>query len=53
MRGSGIFIDKFTSTREEGVVWLHGYGNVFEKTLVPGEVIDIEPSGQRDSATAP
>jgi uncharacterized protein (AIM24 family) len=50
--GSGIFIDKFTSTREEGVVWLHGYGNVFEKTLMPGEVIDIEPGGwiYRDSS---
>jgi uncharacterized protein (AIM24 family) len=50
--GSGIFIDKFTSTREEGVVWLHGYGNVFEKTLAPGEVIDIEPGGwiYRDSS---
>ena len=29
----------------EGVVWIHGYGNVFEKTLEPGETIDIEPGG--------
>jgi uncharacterized protein (AIM24 family) len=25
------------------VVWLHGYGNVFEKVLGPGEQIDVEP----------
>jgi uncharacterized protein (AIM24 family) len=27
------------------VVWVHGYGNVFEKQLEPGESIDIEPGG--------
>jgi uncharacterized protein (AIM24 family) len=27
------------------VVWVHGYGNVFEKVLEPGETIDIEPGG--------
>lgn len=27
------------------MVWLHGYGNVFEKVLDPGEQIDIEPGG--------
>lgn len=26
-------------------MWLHGYGNVFEVTLQPGEQIDIEPGG--------
>ena len=29
----------------EGVLWLHGYGNVFEKVLAAGEQIDIEPGG--------
>ncbi len=24
-------------------MWLHGYGNVFEKVLAPGEQIDVEP----------
>lgn len=28
-----------------GIVWLHGYGNVFEITLQAGEQIDIEPGG--------
>lgn len=40
---AGLFIDRFTAAREEGVVLLHGYGNVFEKTLAPGEMIDVEP----------
>lgn len=43
--GSGFFIDKFYCARGEGIVWLHGYGNVFEKVLAPGEQIDVEPGG--------
>jgi len=27
------------------VLWLHGYGNVFEVTLQPGDQIDVEPGG--------
>ena len=27
------------------MLWLHGYGNVFEKVLEPGEQIDVEPGG--------
>lgn len=27
------------------MLWLHGYGNVFEKELAPHEQIDIEPGG--------
>ena len=43
--GSGFFIDTFNCRHHEGIVWLHGYGNVFEVTLKPGEQIDIEPGG--------
>ena len=43
--GSGFFVDTFTAAQGEGVVWLHGYGNVFEKLLAAGEEIDIEPGG--------
>jgi len=43
--GTGFFIDKFQADAEEGIVWLHGYGNVFEKTLSPGEQLDVEPGG--------
>lgn len=42
---SGFFQDQFKATGDEDVVWLHGYGNVFEKTLGPGEQIDVEPGG--------
>jgi uncharacterized protein (AIM24 family) len=41
---SGFFIDRFRATGD-GIVWVHGYGNVFEKMLEPGEQIDVEPGG--------
>ncbi|RAQ96737.1 AIM24 family protein [Thermogemmatispora tikiterensis] len=40
---TGFFIDRFTAVGSEGVLLLHGYGNVFEKMLAPGEALDIEP----------
>ena len=43
--GTGIFIDTFHCADSPGVVWLHGYGNVFEVDLGPGEMIDVEPGG--------
>jgi len=42
---SGFFMDHFRAQEHEGVLWLHGYGNVFEKVLGPGEAIDVEPGG--------
>jgi uncharacterized protein (AIM24 family) len=45
MGGSGYFIDKFHGHTGDGILWLHGYGNVFEKTLAAGEQIDVEPGG--------
>jgi uncharacterized protein (AIM24 family) len=43
--GTGFFIDHFTAQHGEGIVWLHGYGNVFEVTLGAGEQLDVEPGG--------
>ncbi|HWP95476.1 MAG TPA: AIM24 family protein [Syntrophomonadaceae bacterium] len=43
--GTGFFMDKFQCMAGDGILWLHGYGNVFEKNLVPGEQIDVEPGG--------
>jgi len=43
--GTGFFIDRFRCASGDGILWLHGYGNVFEKTLAVGEQIDIEPGG--------
>jgi len=42
---TGFFIDRFTAEQYEGIVFLHGYGNVFEVILGPNEVIDVEPGG--------
>src|SRR5438105_6196598 len=38
--GTGFFIDTF---RGPGIVALHGYGNILERELGPGEQIDVEP----------
>jgi uncharacterized protein (AIM24 family) len=43
--GTGFFIDTFACRANEGIVWLHGFGNVFQVTLQAGEQIDIEPGG--------
>ena len=43
--GTGFFIDKFKCANKDGILWLHGYGNVFEKVLASGEEIDVEPGG--------
>jgi uncharacterized protein (AIM24 family) len=40
---TGLFIDQFTARGAEGMVLLHGYGNVFEKVLNAGETLDVEP----------
>ena len=45
MGGTGFFIDTFTAHKGDGILWLHGYGNVFEVFLNVGEQIDIEPGG--------
>jgi uncharacterized protein (AIM24 family) len=43
--GTGFFVDTFSCPAQDGILWLHGYGNVFEITLAEGEAIDIEPGG--------
>lgn len=43
--GTGFFIDTFGAPGGDGIVWLHGYGNVFEVTLKNGEAIDVESGG--------
>jgi uncharacterized protein (AIM24 family) len=41
--GQGMFMDRFVTTNAAGLLMLHGYGNVFERTLKAGESILIEP----------
>jgi len=42
---TGFFIDRFTAEQYEGIVFLHGYGNIFEVVLGANEAIDVEPGG--------
>lgn len=42
-RSGGFFIDRFIGQQLRGLLLIHGYGNVFEKYLAPGEVLDVEP----------
>ena len=41
--GQGMFMDRFVTTGQPGLLLLHGYGNVFEKRLAAGESIELEP----------
>ena len=41
--GQGMFMDRFVTTSTPGLLILHGYGNVFERMLKPGETILVEP----------
>jgi uncharacterized protein (AIM24 family) len=40
-----MFMDRFVTTAESGLLILHGYGNVFQRTLKAGESILLEPGG--------
>jgi uncharacterized protein (AIM24 family) len=41
--GEGMFMDRFVTGGESGLLLLHGYGNVFQRTLKAGESIMLEP----------
>jgi uncharacterized protein (AIM24 family) len=41
--GQGMYMDRFITRERPGLLMLHGYGNVFERILQPGESILIEP----------
>ena len=43
--GGGVFMDRFVTAGTPGLLMLHGYGNVFERMLAPGEKILVEPGG--------
>jgi uncharacterized protein (AIM24 family) len=43
MAGTGMYFDRFVAEAAPGVLVLHGYGNVFERTLAEGETIQLEP----------
>ncbi len=43
--GNGMYLDRFVTSGAPGMLILHGYGNVFERRLGPGEKILVEPGG--------
>jgi uncharacterized protein (AIM24 family) len=43
--GSGMYLDRFVARDGPGTIVLHGYGNVFDRTLEEHEVIEVEPGG--------
>jgi uncharacterized protein (AIM24 family) len=43
--GQGMYMDRFVTTDQPGLLLLHGFGNVFQRMLRPGESIQVEPGG--------
>ncbi len=41
--GNGMWMDRFTAKKSPGLLVLHGFGNVFVRTLASGESIQLEP----------
>jgi uncharacterized protein (AIM24 family) len=41
--GNGMYLDRFVTQQAPGLLVLHGYGNVLERWLRPGEKILVEP----------
>ena len=52
--GNGMWMDRFVTSQQPGLLMLHGNGNVLERTLKPGEKILVEPGGflYKDSTVA-
>ena len=42
---TGMYLDRFRAGDVPGLLLLHGYGNVLERTLAEGESIQVEPGG--------
>ncbi len=45
LSGTGLYMDRFEAAGNPGVIVVHGFGNVFERTLAEGESIHVEPGG--------
>ena len=43
MAGTGMYLDQFTATTGPGILVVHGFGNVFQRTLGAGETIQLSP----------
>jgi uncharacterized protein (AIM24 family) len=43
--GDGMYLDRFVTQGDQGLLILHGFGNVFQRSLGQGEKILVEPGG--------
>ncbi len=43
MAGTGMYFDRFVVGEVPGILVLHGYGDVFQRSLAAGETIELEP----------
>lgn len=43
--GSGMYLERYVAASSPGLLLLHGYGNVLDRTLADGETIEVEPGG--------
>ena len=43
LASTGMYLDRYVAQAGPGLLVLHGYGNVFERTLREGEAIQVDP----------
>jgi uncharacterized protein (AIM24 family) len=43
--GTGMYLDRYVANDHTGLLVLHGFGNVFQRTLEAGQSIQVEPGG--------
>jgi uncharacterized protein (AIM24 family) len=43
--GTGMYLDRYVARDNTGLLVLHGFGNVFQRTLEAGQSIQVEPGG--------
>ncbi len=43
--GTGMYLDRYVAGEYTGLLVLHGFGNVFQRTLEAGQSIQVEPGG--------
>jgi len=50
--GTGMYLDRYVAQTAPGLLVVHGYGNVFQRTLAAGETVLLEPGAflYKDSA---
>ena len=41
--GTGMYLDRYVAQGSTGLLILHGYGNVLQRTLGEGETVQVEP----------